>query len=115
MEDALTPAWVREDNACVYVTLSRVSGSKSSNRQIPRGRRGCALLTNVGVVELVNRGSGITGASLLMFVPVLLVGYGLHAWYLPTRTSRPKFARYTLAAVQTFPCGSPVFGFSASH
>jgi len=29
LEDALTPAWVREDNACVYVTLSKVSGSKS--------------------------------------------------------------------------------------
>jgi len=64
----------------------------------------CALLTNVGVVELVNRGSGITGASLLMFVPVLLVGYGLHAWFtFRTQTSRPKFARYTLATAANVP------------
>ena len=26
IEDLMTPEWVRRDNACVYVTLSRVSG-----------------------------------------------------------------------------------------
>jgi putative flippase GtrA len=39
-----------------------------------------------------------------MFFPVLIVGYGLHTWFtFRTQTSRPKFARYTLAAAANFP------------
>ena len=64
----------------------------------------CALLANVAIILLVRAGLGTVAASVLAFVPVLLVGYALHAAF--TFRSQPSpisLGRYTLAMAANFP------------
>lgn len=64
----------------------------------------CALLTNAAVIVLARAGLGTLAASVLAFVPVLLVGYALHAAFtFRSQPSRVSFARYTLAVAANFP------------
>lgn len=64
----------------------------------------CAVLTNVGIILLVKAGLGAVAATLVAFVPVLLVGYALHAAFTFRRLpSRVSLGRYTLAMAANFP------------
>jgi putative flippase GtrA len=64
----------------------------------------CALLTNAAIILLVRAGLSTLGATVLAFVPVLLVGYALHAAFTFRRQpSRMSFGRYTLAVAANFP------------
>ena len=64
----------------------------------------CAVLANVAIILLVRAGLGTVAATVLAFVPVLLVGYALHAAFtFRSQPSRMSLGRYTLAMVANFP------------
>ena len=64
----------------------------------------CAVLANLAIILLVHAGLGAVSATIVAFVPVLLIGYALHAVFTfrrqPTGVS---FGRYTLAMAANFP------------
>jgi putative flippase GtrA len=64
----------------------------------------CAVLTNVAIILLVRAGLGNVTATVVTFVPVLLLGYALHAAFTFRRArSGVSFGRYTLAMAANFP------------
>lgn len=64
----------------------------------------CALLANLAVITLVERGFGSLVASALAFGPVLITGYALHSMFtFSTPPSRGSFIRYTLVTLSNFP------------
>jgi putative flippase GtrA len=64
----------------------------------------CALLANAAIILLVRAGLGVLAATVLVFVPVLLVGYALHAAFtFRSQPSRAAFGRYALAMAANFP------------
>lgn len=64
----------------------------------------CALLANAAIILLVRAGLGTVVATVLSFVPVLLVGYALHAGFtFRSQLSRVSLGRYTLAMAANFP------------
>jgi putative flippase GtrA len=64
----------------------------------------CAVLANAAIILLVRAGFGTIASTILAFVPVLLVGYALHAAFtFRSPLSGVSFGRYTLAMVANFP------------
>lgn len=64
----------------------------------------CAVLANAAIILLVRAGFGTLAATILAFVPVLLIGYALHAALtFRKQPSRAAFGRYALAMVANFP------------
>jgi len=64
----------------------------------------CALLANATIILLVRAGVGTVAATVASFVPVLLIGYALHATFTFRRApTRVSLARYTLAMAANFP------------
>jgi len=64
----------------------------------------CAILSNGLVIALVRYGFTSTAASLLVFGPVLLMGYALHTVFtFSTRPSLLSLVRYTLAMAANLP------------
>jgi putative flippase GtrA len=64
----------------------------------------CALLTNLTVIVLVRVGLSSTLASVISFVPVLVIGYALHTVFtFGAPASRGSFLRYTLSVASNFP------------
>lgn len=64
----------------------------------------CAVVTNIAIILLVRAGLGSVTATIVTFVPVLLLGYALHAAFTFRRAhSGVSFGRYTLAMAANFP------------
>lgn len=64
----------------------------------------CALLANIAIILLVRAGLGTVAAAVLAFVPVLVIGYALHAAFTFRRQPSPvSLGRYTLAMAANFP------------
>lgn len=67
----------------------------------------CALLSNTLIIVLTHGGLGVLTAAVLAFVPVLLLGYLLHAIFtFRLESSRVSFMRYTLVMLANFPLWS---------
>jgi len=64
----------------------------------------CALLANAAIILLVRAGLGTIAATLTSFVPVVLIGYALHAAFTFRRApTRVSLGRYALAMGANFP------------
>jgi putative flippase GtrA len=64
----------------------------------------CAVLANGAIILLVRAGLGTVAATIIAFVPVLLVGYALHAAFTFRRQpSGLSFGRYSVAMAANFP------------
>jgi putative flippase GtrA len=64
----------------------------------------CAVITNAAIILLVRAGLGSVTATIVAFVPVLLLGYALHAAFTFRRArSGISFGRYAFAMAANFP------------
>ena len=64
----------------------------------------CAALNTIIMTVLSERGFGILLASVLTFLPVLFVGYALHAAFtFRMRASKQSLVRYSVTMLANFP------------